>query len=71
MSPKAQLTFDLPDEQPEFDAAIQGASNKGALQEFDNYLRGRLKYEDLSEEVDSALQAARDKLHEIAGPIWD
>jgi len=35
-----------------------------AMQEFDNYLRSRLKYESLSEEVHDALQLARDQFYE-------
>lgn len=62
--PKATLSFSLPEEQHEFETATNGGSYLAALQELDNYLRGRLKYEELSEEVDAALQAARDKLHE-------
>lgn len=62
--PKATLSFSLPEEQSEFECATNGVSYISVLQEFDNYLRGRLKYEELSEEVEAALQAARDKLHE-------
>jgi hypothetical protein len=57
-----KLIFKLPEEQEEFETAQLGGALKSALQEFDNYLRGRLKYEELSDEVEAALQAARDKL---------
>jgi len=35
-----------------------------AMQDFDNYLRGRLKYESLPEEVSTALELAREQFHE-------
>lgn len=64
------LKFKLPEDRGEFEAAQKGGAYKGALQELDNYLRGRLKYEELTEEVSTALQAVRDKLHEECDDIW-
>ena len=61
---KVILEFDSFEEQEDMAQAMNGGKYLAALQEFDNYLRGRLKYEELSQEVDAALQAARDKLHE-------
>jgi hypothetical protein len=62
----ATLTFQLPEEQEEFYLAAKGADWRCALEDMDGYLRGRLKYEeDLSEDVDAALDAARQKLHEF------
>lgn len=63
--PKVIMEFNLPEEQDEFDLARQGSGLNSTLWEFDNYLRSRLKYEELSDEVHAALQAARNKLHEI------
>lgn len=69
---KGILEFDLYEDREAFEVAQNGSAYLGILQEFDNYLRGRLKYEDLPEAVDKALQDARDKLHEISEdtPIW-
>jgi hypothetical protein len=67
--PKAQLSFDLPEDQQEFDNAVKGGHYLGVIEEFDNYLRGRLKYEELTEEVHEALQKARDKLWEIRNDV--
>jgi hypothetical protein len=61
----ATLTFTLPDEQEEFYLAAKGADWRCALEDLDGYLRGRLKHEDLSEEVDLALDAARQHLHAL------
>lgn len=41
---KATLTFTLPDEQAEFDAAIHGRAAISALLEIDQRLRSILKY---------------------------
>jgi hypothetical protein len=61
----ATLTFTLPDEQEEFYHAAKGADWRCALEDMDAYLRSRLKHEDLSEDADKALDAARQKLHEF------
>jgi len=62
---EAILKFDLPEERSEFKDACDGAKLRSAAQEFDNYLRGRLKYEEMPEIVDDTLSDVRDKLHEI------
>ena len=75
--PKATLTFDLPEEGNEFETAIKGAKYIGTLQEFDNFLRGKIKYapEDMPEEAYKAFEECRDKLHELANDdgfsIWE
>ena len=58
----AKLEFNLPEDEEEYRNAINGADYKLALEDMDNYLRGRLKYEELPEDVHKALQEARDKL---------
>ncbi len=63
--PRISMTFKLPEERDEFEYAKDGLARSTILSEFDSYLRSRLKYEELTEEVAAALQAARDKLHEI------
>ncbi len=61
--------FKLPEEQEEFEAAQAAMAVIGHLQQYDNYLRGRLKYEELDPKVQEALQEARTKLHEEI-EIW-
>jgi hypothetical protein len=61
----ATLTFQLPEEQEEFYLAAKGADWRCVLEDMDAHLRSRLKYEDLPEDVDAALDAARQKLHEF------
>jgi hypothetical protein len=61
----ATLTFSLPEEQEEFYLAAKGADWRIVLEDMDNYLRGRLKHEDLSEDVAVALDAARERLYAL------
>lgn len=63
------LTFDLYEDQDAYNDALNATKYKAALQEFDNYLRGRLKYEELPEAVHEALQAARERLHQEANDM--
>lgn len=63
---KVILEFDKYEEQEGYRDAINGTIYLGILQEFDNYLRGRLKYEELPSEVHTALADARTRLHEEA-----
>lgn len=58
----ATIRFTMPEHQEDLQYAIHGIDYKIALDEMDNYLRARLKYEELSEEVATALQTARDHL---------
>lgn len=62
---KATLTFTLPEENEEFEIASKAQRTKGALDEFDHYLRSKLKYEELSEEQHDVYEAVRAKLWEL------
>ncbi len=64
--PKSILEFELPEERDEFRHALNAVAYIAALQEIDNYLRGRLKYEELDQPVRDALQSVRDFLHNEA-----
>jgi hypothetical protein len=61
----ATLTFTLPDEQEEFYHAAKGAEWRMVVEDIDAHLRSRLKHEDLPEDVDKALDEARQRLHEF------
>lgn len=58
----ATLTFDLPEEQEEFETAVNGQKYRSVLSELDNYLRGRLKYSDLTDEQYKIHEEIREKL---------
>jgi hypothetical protein len=63
---KAVLEFDLPEEQHEFDCAVDGWKWTLVAWELDQHLRAQLKYNDkLSEEQYDLYQEIRDKLWEI------
>jgi len=62
---KATLTYNLPDEQFEFDAAVKGTKAQSILLEMDEHLRAIIKYEDgLSTETYDKVQSIRDFLRE-------
>jgi hypothetical protein len=61
----ATLTFTLPEEQEEFYLAAKGADWRLVVEDMDAHLRSKLKYEDLPEDVDAALDAARQHLHAL------
>lgn len=62
---KAILEFNLPDEEEAHKHALNAWSYLRVLEEYDNYLRNRLKYEELPNEVSTALQNARDELYNL------
>jgi len=62
---KAILEFTLPEENEEFKTAQNGANYSIALWDLDQYLRSKLKYEELSEEQHQAYQDIRGKLYEL------
>ena len=64
---KAILEFDLPDEQPDFEAAINGYKWESAMWDMNQYLRSVTKYapDETSAEVVEALDKARDELFNI------
>lgn len=72
---KATLEYDLPEESKEFETAINGNKYISCLQDFDNFLRNKIKHADLPEEVLHAYEECREKLYEIAEgdgfSIWD
>lgn len=60
---KMIMEFDYYEDREEFEMAQKGGAFHSALHELDQYLRGRLKYEELPDAVHEALQAVRDRLH--------
>lgn len=64
---KATLEFNLPEDQHEFDLAIQGSKMYSALWDISQELRRLWKYEELSEEEWKMVERIRDKFYEILG----
>ena len=62
---KARLTFELPEEQEEFNDAVNGNAFKAVIWELDQYMRSQLKHGDLPDDVHDKVQEIRDQLHSI------
>ena len=62
---KAKLTFNLPEDQAEFDFAVQGANMYAALFDISQELRTLLKYQELSEEEFKIVEKIRDNFYDI------
>lgn len=61
--PKVTLSYNLPEEQEEFELASKGARYSYIIDEFDNWLRAELKYNDkLTDQEHDIYQTVRDKL---------
>jgi hypothetical protein len=62
---KATLEFNLPEEAQEFRTAINGWKFKSVLNEINEDLRSKIKWQDdMSDEVRFALQAVRDDMYQ-------
>jgi hypothetical protein len=62
---KAVLEFDLPEDNKDFEAAINGHKYKSAHWDFDQLLRSEIKYKDLSEDTYKAYKFCREELRKI------
>lgn len=59
---KAVLEFNLPEDQDDFDTATNGWKYRSVLCDIDNFLRSKLKYEELPPGEDIAFEKARTEL---------
>jgi len=64
---KATLEYNLPDDQHEFDLAVQSSNMYSALWDISQELRTLWKYEELSEEEWKMVEKIRDKFYEVLG----
>jgi hypothetical protein len=65
---KAILEFNLPEDQPDFDLAVNGAKAQVALWEMDQWLRAQYKYmsdDEYSEDKYETFEKCREQLREI------
>jgi len=64
---EAILKYNLPDDQLDFDLAVNGAKWSLAMWEIDQWLRSETKHapDGMSDDTYNALINTRDKLHEI------
>jgi hypothetical protein len=59
---KAVLKFNLPEEREEFEMASQSQKLFYAISEFDNFLRGKIKHADLTDEQYETYDTIRQEL---------
>ena len=64
--PKVTLEFNLPEEQEEFKTAASAPDMSLVLWDFSQFLRSKIKYEELSESDYKVYETVREKLFEIA-----
>ena len=62
---KATITFTLPDEEHEYRNAIEGAKMRVILWDVDQFLRAKMKYEDLSDGQYDAFKETREHLRRL------
>lgn len=62
---KAKLTFNLPEDQAEFDFAVQGGKMYSVLWDISQELRTLWKYEELKQEEWDMVERIRNKFYEI------
>ena len=62
---KVILEFDLPEEESDFRAAINGKTLKSITYDYDEKLRRIIKYNDLSDDEYQTYQKCRDMLREM------
>lgn len=65
---KATLEFNLPEDQADFDLAVNGAKAQSTLWEMDQWLRAQYKYmpdSEYSKDKSETFEKCRDQLREI------
>jgi hypothetical protein len=62
---KAVLEFDLPEDNTDFQSAINGHNYKSAIWDFDQLLRSEMKYKELSDETYQAYKWCRAEFRKI------
>jgi hypothetical protein len=62
---KAKLTFNLPEDQADFDFAVQGSNMYAALWDISQELRTLCKYEELDAKEWAMVERIRAKFYEI------
>jgi len=62
---KATLTFNLPEEQNKYRDAVNGSKMRTILWDVDQWLRAKMKYEELSDGQYDAFKETRDHLRRL------
>jgi hypothetical protein len=62
---KAVLEFDLPEENHAWYMAVNASGMYSVLHDYDQWLRSKIKYEDLNDDKHQVFQACRDQLRTL------
>lgn len=62
---KAILEFNLPEDNHDFQAAINGNNYRSAIWDYDQWLRSEMKYSELTNETYKAYETCRKELRKI------
>ena len=62
---KAILEFNLPEDNHDFQASINGIKYQSAIWDYDQWLRSEMKYKELSDETYKAYETCREELRKI------
>lgn len=62
---KGKLEFDLPEERESFELAVHASLAYGCIEDFRNYLRSKLKYEQLTDEQYHFYESVQDEFYNI------
>ena len=62
---KATITFTLPEEEEEYRNAIEGAKMRAILWDVDQFLRAKMKYEELNDGQYDAFKETREHLRRL------
>jgi hypothetical protein len=63
--PKVTIEFNSIDEQHELELCINASKWYSIVWDYSEYLRTKLKYDELSDDAYKAIEEAREKLHEL------
>jgi hypothetical protein len=63
--PKVTIEFNTIDEQHELELCINASKWYSIVWDYSEYLRTKLKYDELSDDAYKAIEEAREKLHEL------
>jgi hypothetical protein len=66
---KATIEFNLPEENEEFNIAVNAVKYYATLHDMDEFLRCKLKYGELTKAEAEVYSVCRDKLNELRGDI--
>jgi hypothetical protein len=63
--PKVTIEFNTIDEQHELELCINASKWYSIVWDYSEYLRTKIKYDELSDDAYKAIEQAREKLHEL------